>query len=453
MISTPTDGARLDRRLATFDSLAEGLDYVARGDASLNFYSGRGELSAAVTYTELREQAIGVARGLVQAGLPKGARMVILAETDRDFITVFLACQYAGVVPVPVAIPTTIGGRDAYIAGLRRQLEGCGAAAAMGPAELVPYLEAAAEGLDVSLVGGPAAFRDLPGARADLRPLGKGDPCYLQFSSGSTRRPQGIDIPQASLMANCHSIARHGLRVAEGDRCVSWLPLYHDMGLVGFFLTPLLTQMSVDYMLTRDFARRPLMWLSIITRNGGTLSYSPSFGYDLCVRRASESAVSALDLRGWRVAGLGGDMIQPHVLRQFAESFAGAGFSPGAFTPSYGLAEATLAVSFGVLGDGLRIDRVRRHRLAEAGEAEPAANGHDTDAREFMVCGHTLPDHVLEIRDPDGAPLPDRRVGRIFVKGPSLMAGYFGQPEATGAVLSSDGWLDITPDDDAATPE
>jgi len=430
----------LDRRFAEFASLAEALDYAALGGTGLNFYSARGELIAAVPYAALRADAIAIARGLVQAGLARGARMVVLAETNRDFVTLFLACQYAGVVPVPVAIPTTIGSRDAYIAGLRRQFVNCGAMAAMGPDELVPHLAAAADGLDMSLIGGPAAFRDLPGGHADLRPLGADEPCYLQFSSGSTRHPQAIEIRQRSPIANCRAIALHGLSVVPDDRCISWLPLYHDMGLVGFFLTPLLIQMSVDYLATRDFARRPSQWLSIMTRNGGTLSYSPSFGYELCVRRAADMAMTALDLRRWRVAGLGGDMIQPHVLRQFADAFAPAGFSSAAFVPSYGLAEATLAVSFGALGEGLRVDRVGRRPLADAGLAEPADD--DRGGREFVVCGRPLPGHQVMVRDPYGRAVPDRRVGRIFVKGPSVMAGYFRQPEATAETLSPDGWLD-----------
>ncbi|RMF09325.1 MAG: hypothetical protein D6763_07925, partial [Alphaproteobacteria bacterium] len=241
MTHTPTRNPRLPRRLADFETLAEGLDYAARGDTGLNFFSGRGALRAALPYAQLRAEAVAMARGLVQAGVPAGARMVLLAETDPNFVIAFLACQYAGIIPVPVAIPTVIGGREAYVAGLRRQIASCGAQAAMAPAELVPYLEEAARGRDMIVLGGPDDIRALPGGKADLRPFGRDDLCYLQYSSGSTRHPQGIAIAQRTLMANCHAIARYGLQVGDDDRCVSWLPFYHDMGLVGFMLTALLT--------------------------------------------------------------------------------------------------------------------------------------------------------------------------------------------------------------------
>jgi fatty-acyl-CoA synthase len=203
-------------------------------------------------------------------------------------------------------------------------------------------------------------------------------------------------------------------------------------------LTPVLCQMSVDYLATREFARRPLVWLSLISRYGGSLSYSPTFGYDLCSRRA-EGGTHELDLHSWRAAGIGGDMIEPRVPRHFAEVFAPYGFRASAFVPSYGMAEATLAVSFSPLGEGLVVDTIDRRRLAEDHVAEPATP--QADARGFVVCGKALPGHVVEIRGDDGEALPDRRLGRIFVQGPSIAEGYFGEPEASVQVFK-DGWLD-----------
>ena len=236
-------------------------------------------------------------------------------------------------------------------------------------------------------------------------------------------------------MANAHAIAASGLEAVPGDRCVSWLPLYHDMGLVGFMLTPLLCQLSVDFLATRDFARRPLVWLSLLSEHGGSLSYSPTFGYDLCARRA-DGGTHGFDLRRWRAAGIGGDMIEPRVPRRFAEVFAAYGFRADAFVPSYGMAEATLAVSFSPLGQGLVVDTIDRQALAEDHVAVPA--GPDADAgsaRGFVVCGPALPGHVIEIRSEDGKILPERRLGRIFVRGPSIAKGYFGEPEASAEVF------------------
>ncbi len=447
MTPTPTTSDTLPYRRADFASLPEALDYAARGKTGFNFHSAKGELTCVVSYAELREQAIAFARGLIRAGLPPRARMLLIADTYPEFMVAFLGCQYAGLLPVPVSVPTTLGGRDAYIAGLRRQLEGSGATAAMAPVELVSYLGEAAEGLPVSLIGAPAEFLALPGDGAELRPFGKDDPCYLQYSSGSTRFPLGVDVPQRALMANCFAISHFGLEIVSGDRCTSWLPLYHDMGLVGFMLVPLATQMSVDYVATRDFARRPLVWPTLVTRYGGSLSFSPTFGYDLCARRLAQAeaggkAVAEFDLRSWRSAGIGGDMIQPAVQQRFAEAFAPHGFRSTAFVPSYGMAETTLAISFSALDTGVLVDTVDRRKLAEDHVAAPASDDGGIKSRGFVLCGKPLPGHRLEVRDGDGTRLSDRRLGRIYVQGPSVMAGYFNQPAATAAVLGADGWLD-----------
>ncbi len=185
------------------------------------------------------------------------------------------------------------------------------------------------------------------------------------------------------------------------------------------------------------------MWLRLISENGGTVGFSPSFGYDLCRRQGSAGSAPALDLSTWRVAGIGGDMVRAGVLNRFAETFADRGFKRSAFVPSYGLAEATLAVSFAPLNTGFDVDRVDKRELARTGRAVPAtADTPAEDARSFVLCGKAMPEHELEIRDQDGKRLPDRQIGRVLVKGPSIMKGFFQAPEKTAAVLSEDGWLD-----------
>jgi fatty-acyl-CoA synthase len=441
-LPTPSISAGLPVRAADFSTLCEALDYAARGDCGLNFYTSRMELTHVLTYRELRERAISAAQGLVRAGYPVGSRFVLIAETEPDFMIMFMACQYAGLLPVPVSLPMGLGSHQSYVAGLRRQIEGCGAVAAAANGDLISFLREAAQGLSVQMVGEFQDFHMLPGAGAELRPFAADGPCYLQYSSGSTRTPHGVDVPQRSLAANCHAISNFGLQIQSNDRCTSWLPLYHDMGLVGFMLTPLFCQMSVDYLQTRDFARRPLTWLSLISSNGGTLSYSPSFGYDLCCRRASTGSKLDINLRSWRAAGIGGDMVQPEVLSRFARTFGEYGFRASAFVPSYGMAEATLAVSFAPLDTGIIVDRVDRQEMSDNHFAKPSLDADSDRARDFVACGRPLPGHVSEVRDADGSPLPERHVGRIFVKGPSIMAGYFQEPEATAAVLGQDGWLD-----------
>ena len=233
-----------------------------------------------------------------------------------------------------------------------------------------------------------------------------------------------------------------GLDVVEGDRAISWLPLYHDMGLIGFLLGPLASQLSIDYLTPRDFARRPMQWLNLISRNRSTISYSPSFGYDLAVRRGAAQVPPDLDLRCWRHAGIGGDMVRADVLERFASTFEPYGFDRTAFIPSYGMAEVCLAITFCPHDTAVRTDTVDRTALAETQRAVPAADpGDHQRARRFVICGRVLPGHRLEVRGPDGAVLADREVGRIFVSGPSVMPGYFGEPEASREVLV-DGWLD-----------
>jgi fatty-acyl-CoA synthase len=440
-LTTPTPSAPgSSRRLADFATLADALDYAARGEAGVNFYSGRGALLEALPYRELRQQALDYARRLLALGLRPGDRLAIVAESDGDFVRVFCACQYAGLVPAPLPLPLVFAGRETYVASLRRMIRSAGVVAAFAPEVLVPWLREATDGLGLRLVGALAGLRQVePGTG----PLPTPDPeglSYLQFSSGSTRFPLGVAGTQRTVMANAAAIARHGLAIRDGDRGVSWLPLYHDMGLVGFLLTPLACQVSVDLLPTREFARRPLVWLDLISRNRGTMAYSPSFGYELCARRA-ESASAELDLSCWRAAGIGGDMIRPQVLEEFGARLAGRGFRPEAFVASYGMAEATLALSFAPVGRGIRKDIVLRRALEHQGFALPCTTNDAAEGRAFVCCGPILPGHRLEVRDEGGRVLPERRVGTIFVRGPSIMLGYDGHLEETMRVLSAGGWF------------
>jgi fatty-acyl-CoA synthase len=274
---------------------------------------------------------------------------------------------------------------------------------------------------------------ELPSAKPD-------DIAYLQYSSGSTRFPHGVAVTHHALLDNLHAHGI-GLQVEQGDRCISWLPWYHDMGLVGCFLSPVALQLSVDYMKTEDFARRPLAWLDMITRNPGTtVSYSPTFGYDICSRRMSSQtrAEDRFDLSRWRIAGNGADMIRPEVMQAFVDSFDAAGFKAGAFCPSYGLAEATLAVSLMPPGEGIRLELVEETELS--GGAADARR--PRRYRAVVNCGRPVTGIEVEIRGPSGEILPDRGIGKVYVRGASVMHGYFRDEESTRACLSGDGWLD-----------
>lgn len=426
------------RRYGDFATFPDALDYAAQGNAGFNIYSGKGVLLEALPYSKLRVQAIETAKRLLGMGLQAGDRVAIVAESDGDFARIFFGCQYAGLVAAPLPLPVAFGGKDAYLSTLRGMITSAQASAVVIPDIIEGWTDDIVSGLGLVFAGSPRELMARPVPDMELSPVDPEALSYLQFSSGSTRFPMGVCVSQRSGMANVAAIAHDGLQVKEtGDRCVSWLPLYHDMGLVGFFLTPMTCQLTVDLLPTREFARRPHVWLDLISRNRGTIAYSPSFGYELCARRP---AAAGLDLSCWRVAGIGGDMIRAHILQEFAERFAPAGFSAKAFVASYGMAEATLAISFVPLNTGIETDTIDLPLLESKGIAR-APTSPSTPSRTFVICGKVLPGHAMEVRDPDGQVLKDREIGTIYVRGPSLMSGYFRMPEETSQVLDKDKWL------------
>ena len=429
------------RRIADFATLGDALDYAAEGTRGLNFHDPRGTLARAYSYAELRGDALTGARRLVALGLRPGDRVALVAETGPEFAAGFFAAVYAGLWPVPLPLPTSFGGREAYVDQLTVMLTSSDPALFLYPEELADFCVAAAGRREVRALSWEA-LAALPFDEGAALP--KADPqdiAYLQYSSGSTRFPHGVAVTHHALLDNLRAHGL-GLKVEPTDRVVSWLPWYHDMGLVGCFLSPIANQLSVDYLKTEDFARRPLAWLDLISRNPGTtLSYSPTFGYDICARRMSSQlkAQDRFDLSRWRIAGNGADMIRPDVMQAFVDAFADAGFKASAFCPSYGLAEATLAVSLMPPGEGIRLELVEESQLSGAA----AEDGEDRPKRYRAIvnCGRAVEGMEIEIRSADGQPLPAREIGKVWVRGASVMAGYFRDEEATAACMKG-GWLD-----------
>jgi fatty-acyl-CoA synthase len=438
LIPTPND-CPLPRRRADFATFTEAVDYAARSLKGLNFHDARGQLERVYPYSELRADALAMAYRFVAAGVARGDRIALVAETGPEFAALFCGAVYAGAWPVPLPLPTTFGGKDNYIEQLAVQLSSADPKMLLYPAEIAEMAGAGAarqgcEGIDWESFGArPAAETALPEAHPD-------DICYLQYSSGSTRFPTGVAVTHRALLHNLYGHAAT-MHLGEGDRGVSWLPWYHDMGLVGCFLSLIANQISVDYLKTEHFARRPLAWLDLISRNQGTtLSYSPTFGYDICARRISSQSNVAerFDLSRWRLAGNGADMIRPDVMQSFVNAFADAGFKASAFTPSYGLAEATLAVTVMPPGEGIRVELVEEERLSGTKRdlSRPARY------RAIVNCGKPLPDMDVEIRGEGGKPLrKDHQIGKVWCRGPSVMHSYFRNEEATAECLV-DGWLD-----------
>jgi fatty-acyl-CoA synthase len=438
--ATPTLDT-LPRRLADFGTIGEALDHAAQGRRGLNFHDARGTLAKTYSYAELREDALVNARRLISLGVKVDDRIALVAETGPEFAACFFGAVYAGAWPVPLPLPTSFGGREAYVDQLAVQLRSCDPKLFLYPKDLADFCKDAADaaGVDAHAWDSldsvePAGLLELPKASPD-------DIAYLQYSSGSTRFPHGVAVTHRALLDNlrAHGI---GLDVVETDRCISWLPWYHDMGLVGCFLSPIALQLSVDYLKTEDFARRPLAWLDMITRNPGTtVSYSPTFGYDICSRRMSSQtrAADRFDLSRWRIAGNGADMIRPDVMQAFVDCFDEAGFPATAFCPSYGLAEATLAVSLMPPGEGIRLELVEENELSGCA---PGDGDRPRRYRAVVNCGKPVTGMEIEIRGPGGEILPDRGIGKVHVRGQSVMHSYFRDEESTKAVLSEDGWLD-----------
>jgi len=437
LVATP-NLCELPRRFSDFATFAEAIDYAARGQRGMNFHDPRATLTRVYPFSELRRDALAMARRLIAFGIAPGDRVALVAETGPEFAALFCGAIYAGAWPVPLQLPTSFGGKDNYIDQLAHQLASSDPALLLYPAELAEMGAAAAARQECAAMGWND-FAELADTDCALPRLHPDDICYLQYSSGSTRFPHGVAVTHRALLNNLAGHG-HGMQLVDSDRCISWLPWYHDMGLVGCFLSVIANQTSVDYLRTEDFARRPLAWLDLISRNPGTtVSYSPTFGYDICARRISSQTQvdQRFDLSRWRIAGNGADMIRPDVMQGFVNAFADAGFKARAFLPSYGLAEATLAVTIMPPGEGIRVELVEEERLS----GSPRDLSRPARYRAIVNCGKPLRDMLLEIRGANGHALSDHHIGKVWCSGPSIMHSYFRDPENTAECLV-DGWLD-----------
>ena len=439
--STPTNHA-LPFRAADFATLTEALDYAAQGETGANFYTGRGAIYAALPYRELRLQSVELAQKLLGLDLAPGSRVALVAETNPDFLCFFYACQYAGLIPVALPASVKVGAHCAYVAQLQRLLEASDAAIGVASEGYLSFLQEASEGLAMRMVDMPDAFRALPNSEKPLPQVKPTDISYIQYTSGSTRFPRGVVIKHHTALANLQGIIGHGLMMNGDDRMMSWLPFYHDMGLVGFMLVPMAAQVSIDYLDTREFAMRPRQWLDLMTQSRATISFAPSFGYDPCARRVRPGDLANYDLSNWRVAGIGAEMIRPETLEYFAELLQPCGFNRRAFLACYGMAECTLGISFSPLWTGFTTHHIDadhlsdHHRAVLVEESDKPGRG-----RHFVNCGVPLPGFEVEIRDGEETVLDDWHSGVIHLRGPSVMSGYFNLPEESSHALDEDGWL------------
>ncbi|WP_141700424.1 non-ribosomal peptide synthetase, partial [Pseudomonas sp. BIOMIG1BDMA] len=398
---------------------------LAPDQVALRFLAEDQEQNVVLSYRDLDLRARTIAAAL-QADAEFGDRAVLLFPSGPDYVAAFFGCLYAGVIAVPAYPPESARRHhqerlisimaDAEprllltSAGLREALLQMDELKAEGAPQLL-----CVDTLDSALAEGwqPVELAD-------------DDIAFLQYTSGSTALPKGVQVSHGNLVANEMLIRRgFGIDLNPDDVIVSWLPLYHDMGLIGGLLQPIFSGVPCVLMSPAYFLGRPLRWLEAISEYGGTISGGPDFAYRLCSERVSESALERLDLSGWRVAYSGSEPIRLDTLERFAEKFSACGFTADNFLASYGLAEATLFVAGGVRGQGIPALHLDEQALAQ-NRAEPGQGS------AMMSCGFSQPEHAVLLMDPQQlCELPDNRIGEVWAAGPSIAHGYWRNPEAS----------------------
>jgi fatty-acyl-CoA synthase len=394
-----------------------------------------------LSFDELRTEALKRAGHLRALGLCKGDRVALVLPDGEDFIPAFFGALWAGVIPVPLYPPISLGKLDAFMEALVNILNVAEPKVLVTNARIGKVLWSAV-GRVPSLQKVALADEFAAAAPIEAPPYpDDSDVAFLQFTSGSTAAPKGVIVTHGNLKANTHAIGRVGLRIDPAkDVAVSWLPLYHDMGLIGCVLVPVATGLNTVFIPTLSFIKNATVWLDTISRHGGSLTFAPNFAYALTVKRARPEQIARWDLSRVRVFGCGAEPINADVLRSFVRAFAPAGLKPTALLPSYGMAEATLAMAFTGLSEELKADRIDPDRYHKDKKAAPAANGTSV---EIVCCGRSFPGHDLSIQDERGRILPDRAVGEICFRGPSVTAGYWNNPQASRAagLHEPGGWL------------
>lgn len=422
-------------------TLLEVLDWhldAHPGQPHVHFYADEGK-GEPLSYQGLRRGAEGVAAGLQKRGLAPGETVSIMLPSGPEYFYAFFGVVLAGGVPVPIYPPVRMALLEDH---LRRQLailSNCGAAILITFAEAVPFarllksqLASLTTLVTVADLTEPSGAWLAPDTRA-------GDTAFLQYTSGSTGYPKGVVLSHANLLTNIRAMGK-AVRVTDSDVIVSWLPLYHDMGLIGTWLACLYFGIPLVLLSPLDFLARPKRWLWAIHQYRGTLSPAPNFAYEICITRLPDEDLEGLDLSSWRAAFNGAEPVSPATLERFCRRFEGYGFRRGAMMPVYGLAECSVGLAFPPCDRGPRIDRIVRESFVSQGRARPAAEG-DEGAMLMPACGPPLEGHEIRIVDPDGRELPERREGRVQFRGPSATSGYFRNPAETERLFDG-GWLD-----------
>ena len=392
-----------------------------------------------ISYLALAQASRRVAAGLQQRGLAPRQTVAIMLPTSADYFYVYFGILLAGGVPVPIYPPARLAQIEEHVRRHGRILANARAAMMVTVRQgrgVARLLQAQVETLRAVV-----SADELLEAGEALQPVAidASDTAFIQYTSGSTGDPKGVVLTHANLLANLRAMGP-ALGIRPDDVFVSWLPLYHDMGLIGAWLGTLYYGLPLVVMSPLAFLARPARWLRAIQDYRGTLSAAPNFAYELCARKIDDAELQGLDLSSWRLAANGAEAVLPETLARFRDRFAPYGLRPSAITPVYGLAECSVGLAFPPPGRGPRIDAVRRDAFVAEGQALPAGDD-DPTALRFVSCGHAIPGHALRVVDAQGRPVAERLEGRLEFQGPSATAGYLDNPKATAQLLR-DGWLD-----------
>jgi fatty-acyl-CoA synthase len=423
------------------DTLVSCLASAPRGSAHGFRFRSLDASECYYSFEALESEAHRRAGQLQQLDLRQGDRVALVIADPAQFALNFVAASIAGIVPVPMYPRAGFKAKNAYVDTVGHILATSGAKVLLTTDSTKPVLEEVfTQKPGLARLHTIEQLAELPESAPELPKVSASDLCFLQFTSGSTSLPKGVMVSHENLVANARAfLGPCGVNATPDDLTVTWLPLYHDMGLIGFLLGAIVCGVPTLIMPTEAFGRRPNVWLETLHEANGTLTFAPNFAYALATKRARDKDLDGLDLSRVRVAGCGAEPINAKVMSEFAARFARCGFRREALLPAYGMAEATLAITFHPRETPFVTDRITLASL-EHRRAEPAAERDVGNTIELVSCGRPFPDHAIEIVDEQGQELPERRVGQIVTKGPSVTAGYYQNPQAT-ADCWRDGWL------------
>jgi len=420
-------------------TLIEALEYhVERQPERLTVFLYEEQKETQITYRDLWQGSAAYAAGLAGAGLSPGQTVAIMLPTSREYLFCFYGTLLAGGIPVPLYPPARLTTIEDHLTRHVGVLKSCGAALMVTIPEAKPIawlLRAQVESLRAVMV--PA---DFPAGDTGFTPVKAtgGQIGFLQYTSGSTGQPKGVVLTHANLLANVRAMGK-AARATSADVFVSWLPLYHDMGLIGGCFATMYLSFPVVLMSPLAFLARPSSWLRAIHRHHGTISGGPNFSYELCLRRIPEHELEGLDLSSWRFAFNGAEPVSPETMTGFSEKFSRWGFPRNSMSPVYGLAESSVGLAFTPPGEPWQMDLLDRAQFGSTGDAVPAREG-DPAPLKVVGCGRAIPDHELRVVDAAGLELPDRAEGALQFRGPSATTGYYRNPQATRSLFDGD-WV------------